>query len=437
MRLRLCPALARRAALAALVGTLGLVATSCSSTRTDESVELPFHVALAPVELVAKRALPAQMPDESVRFVLADGALDERLASSLEQRCFARVTLLEPQELDESGRVIGNSFVEQARALGVEVLAVPRLVFDPVVAGDTNDRFWLNLPLFLFGGPFCWFVPDRTYVVDATVDVDLHDMEELYSASDQYRSKYREDSLVIPRTENGRFHQVRSVFENADYNFLERAGAGVHHYFLSIVWPAGWLACTTDTVEARVSDAALAGLTERIATNLIEDRHLVVDQNSYLVFVEADALRAQRDGAGNIVVAGRVHMKREGTAQFRGATVVLPEGREVDLEVREVETADATTQVFDVWSPGFAPEANVGHVKVVVDLRGVVQPRRFTVAVESAPLDVAEALVLPQPAPAGTEGSSESATAARSSGSSAELAAHAEDGPRRSSPLPR
>jgi len=127
---------------------------------------------------------------------------------------------------DEDG---DGNIEDDARELGVDVLLLPQMMYDDTVRSETNDRFWLNLPLFLLGGPMCWFVNDRTYEHDVSLVVQFHSVS----------------SESGTQTDRKTLHQEEFENRETPLDFLDRAdGAG--DYALSLVCPSGWLATETD-----------------------------------------------------------------------------------------------------------------------------------------------------------------------------------------------
>ncbi len=110
-----------------------------------------------------------------------------------------------------------------------------------------HDRFWLDLPLFALGGPFCWFVADRSYFCYARIEGQLYDV-----AVATTREK--------PGLDNGvRVLRVERETGEARLSFLQRAdGAGSH--FLSLICPAGLIARPTAAVPAELDGTVVAEL---------------------------------------------------------------------------------------------------------------------------------------------------------------------------------
>jgi hypothetical protein len=70
-------------------------------------------------------------------------------------------------------------FVREARDLGADLLLRLEVSLQPVIREKKNGTFWVNLPLFALGGPFGWWLPDRSYLVDAEVTAWFYDPREL------------------------------------------------------------------------------------------------------------------------------------------------------------------------------------------------------------------------------------------------------------------
>jgi hypothetical protein len=228
---------------------LGIPALACRATGADDpGVPMPFHVALVPTEVLVESAeVPAQAAEAApreggFRLELRDDEVSRSLTDEL-QRAFVRATLLAPPA--DAGafaaltpREREEHWQAEARAVGANLLLRSRLIHEVRISGRRNERFWLNLPLFFLGGPFCYFVGDRSYEASARLQAEFFEVT-------AGRGELEEHSLLaIP---------LYAEHEGFDLNFLERA-PGPGSYLVSLVVPAGLLARENSKIEATLAE---------------------------------------------------------------------------------------------------------------------------------------------------------------------------------------
>lgn len=276
----------RRPAL--LVWALGCLA-ACRSTGSETIGEpLPFHLALMPTEVVG--AEPAQAGSQ-MQLEVRPEQLTRALAQDLAQRGFTRVTVLETsaEDLARVGAYTSaqrdSYWQERAREQGADLLLRTTLTYAAPIETSTNDRFWLNLPLFLLGGPMCWFVDDRSYEVSARLQANFYDATDVHAELSQWAL------LPLP---------LYVEFSEATLDFIERADSGTD-YALSFICPAGLLARRSDKVVSEVEEEFLDDIGEELVAKVHAERGRF-DQNFALwaFRVEARSARALRNPDGSV-----------------------------------------------------------------------------------------------------------------------------------------
>lgn len=282
-----------------LASLLAVVPSACQASRVRAADEpLPFHVALVPTEVqdvsiltgdAARGAAPRAEDDMRLRLASADVSrvLCDELAN-----VFVRATALEasadavpPAAL---GQPAGDAFWQaRARAAGADLLVRSRLVFDPAISGARNEKFWLNLPLFLLGGPMCYFVSDRSYAVSARLQVELFD------TSLEHESLAPFALLALP---------LYAEFQGADLRFLDRAdGAG--DYVFSLLVPAGLLARDNAAIAAELGERVPLALGRELAAKVRAERAQLEQSPSLGAFrLDSRALRVERGADGRMHV---------------------------------------------------------------------------------------------------------------------------------------
>jgi hypothetical protein len=293
------PSAARSLALALLLA----LAACRSAAPLPEGPPLPFHVALIPTEIHDTSVLTATpsepvyperasaAADDDMRLELSTAEVSEALRSEL-GRAFVRTTLL---ELPDRALLAGLSplareryWQERARAAGADLLVRTRLLVDPAIDGERNDKFWLNVPLWLLlGGPLSWFVGDRSYALSARLQAEVFDASEGHESLSDYAL------LAIP---------LYAEFRGADLRLIDRAD-GLGPYALSVLVPAGLLARETSAVEAELERRLPVELGRELAAKVLSERSQLEQNLALGAFkLEAQAASLERCAEGRVRV---------------------------------------------------------------------------------------------------------------------------------------
>lgn len=282
---------------------------ACRATKPAElGPPLPFHVAMIPTEVIADGEAEAS----SMALALDPQTIAERLRRSLEARGFTRVTLLE-RPAGEQDSPTDEEWQEAACRQGADLLLRTQLEYRPKIRGDHNEKFWLNLPLFLLGGPFCWFIGDRTYEATATLQAEFFDAATIHGQA-------LADWQLFPLP-------IQTGFAGTDLNLLNRAD-GPEDYVFSLLIPAGLLARESeevaDEVAGQVVDTLSAGLLQRI-----HDHRRGFDHNPALAQfgIESREARVTRGSDGRVTV--RVPLVDPARAGRLRGTVIDASGSEL------------------------------------------------------------------------------------------------------------
>lgn len=348
-------------------GRIGLiaafVAASCSSTKVDED-PLPFNVAVIPVTKSDRKAVAAleasaeenQDESEGFRLLLDEDQLGKAILRELRARGFARVSVLEAGDAEELATANeperGRYWQELARTKHhADLLVRPELFLSDRLEGGINDRFYLNLVLFALGGPFCWWVSDRTYEANARLAVRFYDI------SREQTDVWQEELLPF---------SIQATFDGTSLRFIDRAD-GVGQYALSIICPAGFLARRTDHAEESVREAALDELSSELVDEILSNGAAFVEAR------EADDIAldlrrssvqrvSESEAAVDITLSGR-----EGLASY----TILAEGTPLFSE----ET-DAGKDQYRISRPVSIPPATT-HLQILL-ISGQGRPRSYT-----------------------------------------------------------
>jgi hypothetical protein len=307
--------------LLAGLGT-GLVAglVACSGPETQGPARsLPFHVAVLPVQIRPEVGAAAPVgedpPDvaEDLRLVFRETDVTAGLTAALREQCFVLATpLVYPESRDDFLDLPPDEqdryWIQAAEEIGADLLVSAQFVYREGVRTDTNNSFWLNLPLFLLGGPMTWFVDDRSYFLDAELDVEVFELQPLVNETTNLDNQ------------DARLQRIDSDIQEARLDFLDRADhAG--HYALSIVWPSGWIATETEETAAELQQAMIDALVGEVVRKIDDQSSLLVQADGLVDFhVVPEDLRLTRkqDGAG-YDLQGEVLLRRgRNTVQSMG-----------------------------------------------------------------------------------------------------------------------
>jgi len=335
-----------------------ICAACASSEAREERPSLPFHIAIAPLSAndIRSDPKPGSEGNPTEMLLVPDarwmGAFSKGLGLALEQRAFARVTLLETGEAgggsEDAGLGRDSALVRQARDQGADLLLCLELSIQPVIREEKNSTFWVNLPLFALGGPFGWWLADRTYYTDVEVSGWFYDPRSLASGP-------LDSPLRATRTEVA---SASRRTERMDLDFNERAQGSVGNYLLSFICPCGFLAGQSDELERELADRIVDQLGRGFARSVL-DQSAVLERGAAPFFLDVAQSGLTRDRSGELV--------------FKGTALLTPT-REIESlgtwSVR-VGSAPALLRTFD---EGPAPESD-----------GVYQRYRFEEHLGSAP----------------------------------------------------
>lgn len=358
-----------RLLLRSLAACAVLFAAACATTQQQRE-RLPFHVAVAPVEVVTDLSLAAKAGEPTE---LQIGLDRDRVIERLEQAVattFAKVTVLPRPTGDEPAGARATGWITAAQEAGADLLLVAELRYHPAVQSELNDRFWLNLPLFAIGGPFCWFVADRTYYCQSRLDGELFDVT---AAGASRRRTLDPSSRVVRLPARG---------AEASLNFLQRAD-GVGSYLLSVVCPAGLLATESAAIPGALDEAIVDQLCAQMATDMT-DRETEIREADLVDFfprnVRVVGGPSQRALEGEFVLRlgaanelGRLRYRLGGGGAYQDASWIQP--------AANTDPADRRTYAFRIAVGGTGSE----FVQVEVEqLDQALTRRTFTFLVPRA-----------------------------------------------------
>ena len=284
-----------------------LLAAGCatsSSSRDAEPPELPFHVALAPIAVLADRGGGAPPGEDSFEVALDPEQVTAALLETLRNRHFTRVSLLPwPEGFDAAGLAALEPEARQGLWLQgalegsrYDLLLTGRVTYDPVVRRRSpSGPAFLSAMAWFFTGPFFAFVDDHEYDVRAYLEGTLYDLEALRSSDRSARSGAVRDFLA-------HFDPVM-----LDFNQRSEGGKDVVR---SVVVPPAYLATATEPIarrlELELADQFASAVALDIRTHADE---IVLPRLPARFYLESAGAVARRRPDGSLQISGSIQLE--------------------------------------------------------------------------------------------------------------------------------
>jgi len=280
-----------------------LTSVACKSTEPVSGSNLPFHVAMIPIQEPDPIVIDPDEQDGAtdMRFEPGMPRLSGAVRKALQKDAFTRVTLLDASGMEGlEGAKREQAWIDQADAIDADLILQCGVLVNPVVRKSKNGNQWYNYPLFFLGGPFTWFVPDNTYYVEVELSGDFFDLEKVKTERGKLSSL------------KGRVTDASQRFEEVDINFWDRADSTLD-YGVSFVWPSTWLAQESDDLEEELLERVLDGVSQGFARSVQLKRRVFVQAVDIVPFyLDTDSVRIVRQGNGQLAVGGVVYKRDEG-----------------------------------------------------------------------------------------------------------------------------
>ncbi|MEM7205355.1 MAG: hypothetical protein AAF628_34180 [Planctomycetota bacterium] len=279
-----------------------IVLAGCASAP-DVGPPLPFHVAVAPVQVPLIPAGPVDEAEAESLQVSFDSApftdaLTERLATT-----FSRVTPL------SSGDDVA-AMLATAQSEGVDLILEARVVQQPGVDTWLNQGFWPNLLLHALGGPGGWFVSDRTYAPQVQLQVQVYDATTAAAVA----------AAASLEATGAQLLRVERPATEVSLNFLDRADSA-SHWLLGLVVPAGFLGYESAAVAEQLSTEIAKQLADSLAQALRE-RAADLERPEFVRFYPRD-VRTDDAASGRALTGEMVveigHVDELGALRYRFA----------------------------------------------------------------------------------------------------------------------
>lgn len=299
----------------------------CSSRRLAPEERLPFHVAIATLQDSTLREYAETSDALETTLEVNTAAFGQELESALSKRCFVRTTLLDaPIDQDEA--------VAQAVGAGANLLLTSRLWHANEVEQELNAWSTGSFLVFLVGGPFCWFFPDRTYSAELGVTVTLHDLSEHY-VLEEYPELKREAVEYFEHSEN---------LGDLQLDFFDRAGDSYGYYAASILIPSPFLATDHEGLADDFPELAIEALAEELAAGLYDRRlELLRNVTRYDYYLLTNEVVFARAPSGDLQLSWSVLHDQEQGLNEPGTYRVRAGGFDRTFEVTDVQLERGVT----------------------------------------------------------------------------------------------
>lgn len=325
--------------------TLGL-SLGCASAPPEEPLDLPFHVGMIPVVVTLSGQMSTEVGEqpggeaeqeaEPFTITLPVPELQEAIRAKLEENCFTRVSVLpakeegvwkewedfEPpsEDVSEWDPFTEDAYwVAAAERARTDVLMDCRVRYSGIVVHETTGAFSYNLLLFVFGGPFCYWVDDHDYRSPVELMAIFYDTSAAViatraAADARYESEIQKSEVA---------------FEGEDYDFVDRNGSHVGMYGLSLICPSGFLRKETDPVREQLIEDIIADMSDKLVTEVRLAKDVLLEAPRQVSF------SCDIDG-GEDRAPFSVKRAEDGTVRVRGAFVVRLGRRVEGLEIYEI-----------------------------------------------------------------------------------------------------
>ncbi len=367
----------------------------CASQQTiDEEKPLPFHLAVIPATRNVLQPVVLTTTSEQgdlldIRFDLGTHELSDAIVTSLDGDAFLKATLLSypegltPEAFAKSYLPLQRSdyWSSQAREVGADMLMSCNLEYDARITGGSNEWFWINHLIFLFGGVFAWLPDDRSYFVNGTLDANLYDSSFIFRNP---RSLGEAEAGIIP---------LACRFDEVTLDFLNRA-SGIGTFALGTFLPSGWFATQNQTVKENLESEILKAITTDLVRSVrdrareINEAENLVDFYLDLASVEAKRVQGEVAFAGEVILrSGRGVPRLEGFVLQLGDTVIQKDFSVSDRVLDEDLTQELEQGGFLVYryrvEETLAPDPSSQSIKLILVQGGQFPGRRsYTFPVE-------------------------------------------------------
>jgi hypothetical protein len=364
-----------------LVAALALLApVSCAGLGHGGGGPLPFKVAMIPFDVAVTTESVATDDDattfephfEAADFVRAiRDALGTRFADAVVLPWPPGMTVEEFRRLPQAQQ--DDHWMKLCAEVDADLVLECDVKVPRTARYSRNEKFWLNLPVFLIGGPLCYFVKDTTFTPegDARLGAVLHQVRPIRSGRATLANGYAEVARCDVK------------FDGVSFDFIDRAQVG--SYFASLVVPPGLLARDNSRVCTRFAAEVSHGLAAGLAREVEASSPAILKTDNLADFFLKQDVEAVASG-DELLVHGEVAIRSASAADMREYAIIYGDRRVTGvLADPEPDTLLSTgrEQFLRIrFSKTLARQARVDRVRIELIQGGRDQiARTFTVAV--------------------------------------------------------
>jgi hypothetical protein len=352
---------------------------ACTAAPAKESRPIPMRLAVMPITSIGDRERVNVEDLDGTDMVLSrDGRRFARaVVDALDRKLFAQAFLLEPGTPPAEGAP-PIDWAALAEQQGADALLSLELACNPAVMEASNSSYYLNFLLFAIGGPFCWWLSDHTYDVEAKLSAELYDIPRL-----------RRENAAPGSESSGvaRISDAAAPSERLEMSFTDRADGNAGQYALSVVWPAPLLMEDNEDVRETIETQVIRALAERLAADMRADREFILVAPFLAPFhVDVDSARAYSD-AGGVHLRAEVLVMADSRVENVDSVQIRIEKELFTAPTREAEPRSVASRKYRVlnvaWdhAPG-AEFATALQLVVEAETPGLVT-RTYTIPIES------------------------------------------------------
>ncbi len=354
---------------------LSLLSAACTANEPrDERKPLPFHIAIAPLtenDVQTTDSKPGSEYDPTDMRLDASltAALTGELQQVLAKKAFVRVTSLElqapggtrPQDAIQRD----TQLIHAAQEQGADLLLCLKLSIQTVIREDKPGAYYVNFGLFALGGPFCWFLPDHTYIVDAEVSGWFYDPRTLARTP-----------LALPLSETrAELASGLGHTEPINLNFTQRAPS-IGDYLLSLICPCGFLPFGNEKLKQELVDRIVGQLSRGLASSVL-DEEARLERGDAPFFLELGQSKFNHDASGGLILSGSARLRPTREIESLGSWKV-----EVNGVLAQPPTIDESEPDKDGYLH-YRLEARLGQVREGAFVRLVIEAGERTPRVRS------------------------------------------------------
>ena len=250
---------------------------ACRSVDPPPSRPMPFHVALAPIQVVE---VIDDYDGAGHRLELGPNELERlnaNLTRELSASSFVQLTRLESLAAPLGFDNDVSAFLQAARSnTRADLLITFKLRHGTTIYEETNPYIQSAAPFTWLPGPQLWFVPDRRYGARCTLNVYVYDL-----------SRFEHRAGVGPVGIRPWFFSHTVTLSQLYLNYIDRVGWKLAYYLPGLILPSVILDLEDEDFEQDLRELMVDRLAEQLAQELQgRSIDLIRNEHEYGFFLE-------------------------------------------------------------------------------------------------------------------------------------------------------